>query len=74
MSELPRMYHNKIDKDLNNNERVFSTLDSNNIYTNSFINNRNNLTVEQKIVNIFKRADAKFFFKNFSEVCIAYTA
>ena len=47
------MYHNKIDKDLNNNERVFSTLDSNNIYTNSFINNRNNLTVEQKIVNIF---------------------
>ena len=53
MSELPRMYHNKIGKDLNNNERVFSTLDSNNIYTNSFINNRNNLTVEQKIVNIF---------------------
>ena len=53
MSELPRMYHNKIDKDLNNTERVFSTLDSNNIYTNSFINNRNNLTVEQKIVNIF---------------------
>ena len=53
MSERPRMYHNKIDKDLNNNERVFSTLDSNNIYTNSFINNRNNLTVEQKIVNIF---------------------
>ena len=47
------MYHNKIDKDLNNNESVFSTLDSNNIYTNSFINNRNNLTVEQKIVNIF---------------------
>jgi hypothetical protein len=47
------MYHNKIDKNLNNNERVFSTLDSNNIYTNSFINNRNNLTVEQKIVNIF---------------------
>ena len=46
MSELPRMYHNKIDKDLNNNERVFSTLDSNNIYTNSFIKNRNNLTVE----------------------------
>jgi hypothetical protein len=47
------MYHNKIDKDLNNNERVFSTLDSNIIHTNSFINNKNNLTVEQKIVNIF---------------------
>ena len=41
MSELPRMYHNKIDKDLNNNERVFSTLDSNIIHTNSFINNKN---------------------------------
>ena len=53
MGELARMYHNKIDKDLNNNERVFSTLDSNNIHTNSFINNKNNLTVEQKIVNIF---------------------
>jgi hypothetical protein len=53
LSELPRMYHNKIDNDLNNNERVFSTLDSNNIHTNSFINNKNNLTVEQKIVNIF---------------------
>ena len=56
MSELPRMYHNKIDKDLNNNERVFSTLDSNIKPTNissNFINNRNNLTVEQKIVNIF---------------------
>lgn len=56
MSELPRMYHNKIDKDLNNNERVFSTLDSSIKTTNissNFINNRNNLTVEQKIVNIF---------------------
>lgn len=56
MSELPRMYHNKIDKDLNNNERVFSTLDSSINPTNissNFINNRNNLTVEQKIVNIF---------------------
>ncbi len=56
MSELPRMYHNKIDKDLNNNERVFSTLDSSIKPTNissNFINNRNNLTVEQKIVNIF---------------------
>ena len=54
MSELPRMYHSKINKELNNNERVFSTLDR--VFTssnNSFINNKNNLTVEQKIVNIF---------------------
>lgn len=54
MNELPRMYHNKINKELNNNERVFSTLDRNfTSSNNNFINNRNNLTVEQKIVNIF---------------------
>lgn len=56
MNELPKMYHNKIDKNINNNERVFSTLNNDNIINNtnnSFINNRNNLTVEQKIVNIF---------------------
>lgn len=56
MNELPKMYHNKIDKNINNNKRVFSTLNNDNIIyntNNSFINNRNNLTVEQKIVNIF---------------------
>ena len=56
MNELPKMYHNKIDKNINNNERVVSTLNNDNIIyntNNSFINNRNNLTVEQKIVNIF---------------------
>lgn len=56
MNELPKMYHNKIDKNITNNERVFSTLNNDNIINNtnnSFINNRNNLTVEQKIVNIF---------------------
>ena len=56
MSELPRMYHNKIDKDVSNNERVFSTLDrggKRKDITNFFINNRNNYTVEQKISNIF---------------------
>ncbi len=56
MNELPKMYHNKIDKNINNNERVFSTLNNDiiiNNTNNSFINNRNNLTVEQKIVNIF---------------------
>ena len=62
MSELPRMYHNKIDKDLNNNERVFSTLDSNIIHTNSFINkvikriigkNKNNLiTMDNEYIPI----------------------
>ena len=56
MNELPKMYHNKIDKNINNNDIVFSTLNNDiiiNNTNNSFINNRNNLTVEQKIVNIF---------------------
>lgn len=47
------MYHNSIDKVINNNERVFSTLYGDTIRDNSVINNRNNLTVEQKIRNIF---------------------
>ena len=42
MNELPKMYHNKIDKNITNNERVFSTLNNDNIINNtnnSFINN-----------------------------------
>lgn len=57
MKELPKMYRNKIDKDIKNNERVFSTMyeNKNDIVNNQniFINNRNNYTVEQKIYNIF---------------------
>lgn len=54
MRELPKMYHNNIDKDINNNEKVFSTLNNNDIRsTNDIINNKNNLTIEQKIQNIF---------------------
>lgn len=55
MKELPSMYHSSINKEINNNERIYSTLynDSNIISNKSFINNRNNLTVEQKIQNIF---------------------
>lgn len=26
MKDLPKMYHSRIDKDLSNNERVFSTI------------------------------------------------
>lgn len=55
MKELPKMYHNIIDKNINNNEKVYSTLYNykENIKNDRYINNRNNLTVEQKITNIF---------------------
>lgn len=61
MKELPRMYRNKIEKEIKNNEKVFSTMfnsineqftknDDRNIIV---PNNKNNYTVEQKIANIF---------------------
>lgn len=61
MKELPKMYHNTIDKDINNNEKMYSTMYNSTIYNNDrkisnnsiFINNKNNYTVEQKIYNIF---------------------
>lgn len=60
MKELPKMYRNKIDKDLNNNRKMFSSitdsyekLEKRENYNNLKINNRNNYTVEQKIYNIF---------------------
>lgn len=53
MSDLPRMYHTKIEKDLNNNKKVFSTLEKEEERKSININNKNNYTVEQKIYNIF---------------------
>lgn len=57
MKNLPKMYHNKIDKDIKNNEKFFSTMYDKKIEKennkNIFINNKNNYTVEQKIYNIF---------------------
>ena len=56
MKELPKMYHNTIDKNINNNERIFSTMYNSDIdirKDNTFINNKNNFTLEQKIYNIF---------------------
>lgn len=58
MKKLPEMYHNKIDKEITNNKRVFSTMYHNEEDVpskeyNYFINNKNNYTVEQKIYNIF---------------------
>ena len=61
MKELPKMYRNKIEKEITNNEKMFSTMYSNvNEITSKSeerstitIDNRNNYTVEQKIANIF---------------------
>ena len=60
MKELPKMYRNKIDKNITNNEKVFSTMFKDNydqIITKKSedrgITNKNNYTIEQKIVNIF---------------------
>jgi len=62
MKELPKMYRNKIEKEIINNESVFSTIFSSINETNTntkkddrgiIINNKNNYTVEQKIANIF---------------------
>lgn len=52
MKELPKMYHNSIDKDINNNKKVYSTLyNKKEEYNNNYI--KDNYTLEQKIYNIF---------------------
>jgi len=61
MKELPKMYRNKIEKEITNNERFFSTIynHNNETYIQKEENNipiaskKNNYTVEQKIANIF---------------------
>lgn len=58
MKDLPKMYHNKIDKDITNNKKVFSTLYDKvqDIYKDTkekIVGNKKNYTVEQKIYNIF---------------------
>ena len=59
MKDLPKMYHNKIDKDIRNNEKFFSTMYKDKSIEvvkpkkNNLINDKNNYTVEQKIYNIF---------------------
>ena len=61
MKELPKMYRNKIDKEITNNEKIFSTMYNykNNIIEkedrniNQTITSKKTYTVEQKIANIF---------------------
>ena len=57
MKELPKMYRNKIEREINNNEKIFCTMYNT---TNDIENKRedrnirnNNKTVEQKIADIF---------------------
>lgn len=53
MKELPKMYHNNIDKNINNNKKIFSTMynsDTEVKSTNNFINNKNNYTVDKKYI------------------------
>jgi len=62
MKELPKMYRNKIDKEITNNEKIFSTMFNNITNRETFEkkesrtiknNTRNTQTVEQKIAGIF---------------------
>lgn len=59
MKELPKMYRNKIEKEICNNEKIFSTIynKSNDIKItteeNIKVEKKNNYTVEQKIAKIF---------------------
>lgn len=61
MDDLPKMYRNKIDKEITNNEKIFTTMYGTNKSSSirkeekniPSVNNKNNYTVEQKIANIF---------------------
>ena len=61
MKDLPKMYRNKIEKEIRNNEKIFSTIYNNekNIIekeersNNQKITTKKAYTVEQKIANIF---------------------
>lgn len=54
--DLPKMYTVKLDKEINNNEQVFSTLDRSN---NKIINNNkiDRFAIEQKIYKLFNSKD-----------------
>ena len=58
MKDLPKMYHSKIAKDINNNRKVFSSLYDKTLnkieeVKEKYTDNKKNYTVEQKIYNIF---------------------
>lgn len=56
MEKLPEMYHNTINKNINNNEKYYTTINKkkdDNIIVNNRDIKKDNYTVEQKIYNIF---------------------
>lgn len=58
MKELPKMYRNKIEKEISNNEKTFSTMYNNKITVekedrSTITKTRKIYTVEQKIADIF---------------------
>ena len=61
MKDLPKMYRNKIEKEIRNNEKIFSTIYNNkknvieneNRSNNQTITPKKTYTVEQKIATIF---------------------
>ena len=61
MKELPKMYQNKITKKINNDQKIYSSIENKNnnsiskLPKNNTINNRYN--IEQKIYNIFNSPD-----------------
>ena len=58
--DLPKMYHNNFDKEINNNKCVFSSLvnKKEERKQEEFVNNNyDRFTIEQKIFNIFNSKD-----------------
>lgn len=61
--ELPFMYYKKIDKDINNNTNMFSTMYNNDSRVNSLSNKNREVSkydrfkIEQKIVDIFNSSN-----------------
>ncbi len=59
MKELPKMYHTKINKTMNNTQKIYSTINNN---KESIIDNKySNISIDKKIDNIFN--DANFVYK-----------
>ena len=55
MGKLPEMYHSNINKNINNNEKYFTTINNkkDNVIRDNKIIKNDNYTIEQKIYNIF---------------------
>lgn len=58
MKELPKMYHTKINKTMNNTQKIYSTINN----KESIIDNKySNISIDKKIDNIFN--DVNFVYK-----------